>query len=295
MPRRERLENNVTSTLSSTINSSVTTVTVASGTNFPSEGDYRIIIGDEIMLVTARSTNDLTVERSADGTTADTHSAGSSVRMILTAGSLNKFANDICGSCTDAYGYRFLNQAGVTQTSTDFTWTNQSTSTITDEAYGGMTMKIPDQSGVKLRILTEAAPSDPWTLTGHVHFGPGYTYGSTIMGICARESATGRIQTCGLQIGGDVGAWQYSSATTYGTRMGAAYDHRTDNVWLRLKDDSTNIIASVSSDGINFMDIGQQSRSSWPTGSGYDELGFFVNGESADADALYHFNAWIVE
>ena len=43
MPRRERLENNVTSTLSSTINSSVTTVTVASGTNFPSEGDLAYI------------------------------------------------------------------------------------------------------------------------------------------------------------------------------------------------------------------------------------------------------------
>lgn len=295
MPRKERLENNVTSTLSSTINSSVTTVTVASGTNFPSEGDYRIIIGDEIMLVTARSTNDLTVERAADSTTADTHSAGSSVRMILTAGALNKFADDIRGSSSDAYGYRFLDQDDVTQTSTDFTWTNQSTSTITDEAYGGMTMKIPDVSGVQLRVLTQSAPTDPWTLTAHVQFGPGYTYGSTIMGICARESATGRIQVMGLQIGGDVGAWQYTSATAYGSRFGAAYDHRSDNVWLRLADNSTNIIASVSSDGINFMDLGQQSRSSWPTGSGYDELGIFVNGESADVNALYHFNAWIVE
>ena len=79
--RREQLENNVTTSLNGAITDVATTVTVADGSVFPAEGDYRIIVGDEIMLVTARATNDLTVTRGAESTTALAQSGGAAVRM----------------------------------------------------------------------------------------------------------------------------------------------------------------------------------------------------------------------
>lgn len=293
--RREQLENNTKTTLNGAITDVATTVTVADGSGFPAEGDYRIICNEEIMIVTARSGNDLTVTRGAESTTASAQSGGAAVRMILTAGGLNKWMDDITGGYSDRPPYRFLDENNATLTSSDFTWTNQSTASVIDENYGGITMQTPSTSGVSLRLMTKTAPAAPWTLTGKVQYGPGYTFGSTIMGICARESSSGKIQTCGLQIGGDVGAWQYTNATTYNTRVGAAYDHRSDNVWLRIEDNNTNIIMSVSSDGVNFMQIGSQARGTFPTGSNMDEIGFFVNSEAADANAYYHFNAWITE
>ena len=55
MVRREQFVNSASATLNGAINASTTSVVVNDGTPFPTTGDYRILIDDEIMLVTARS------------------------------------------------------------------------------------------------------------------------------------------------------------------------------------------------------------------------------------------------
>jgi len=73
------LSGTFTSTLSSSINASVTTLTMASASSFPSSG--RIIIGQEIIIYTGVSGNNLTgLTRGALGTTAAIHSSGATVR-----------------------------------------------------------------------------------------------------------------------------------------------------------------------------------------------------------------------
>jgi len=67
-----------TSTLSSGINASVTTLTMASASSFPSSGT--VIISNELITYTGVSSNTLTgLTRGANGTTAASHSSGATV------------------------------------------------------------------------------------------------------------------------------------------------------------------------------------------------------------------------
>ena len=67
-----------TSTLSSSINTSVTTLSMASSTSFPSSGT--VLINNELITYTGNSGNSLTgLTRGASGTTAASHSSGDTV------------------------------------------------------------------------------------------------------------------------------------------------------------------------------------------------------------------------
>jgi hypothetical protein len=67
-------------TLSSGINNSVTSLTVASASGFPGSGNYYIQIDSEVMQVTGgQGTTTWTVTRGALGTTGASHSSGATV------------------------------------------------------------------------------------------------------------------------------------------------------------------------------------------------------------------------
>jgi hypothetical protein len=84
----EQYKNNLATTLSGAINASVTSLTVASATGWPTTGDFRILIDSEILLVTAVSGTTFTVTRGAESTTAASHSDGAAITHVLTAGAL---------------------------------------------------------------------------------------------------------------------------------------------------------------------------------------------------------------
>lgn len=99
-----KLKNNVVSSLRVEISSSTTTVLlpVGHGVRFPAlgAGEYFYITvqdaagNSEIMQATARVTDTLTVVRGAEGTTARTFAAGSTVEMRVTAASVLDAAQD---------------------------------------------------------------------------------------------------------------------------------------------------------------------------------------------------------
>ena len=79
--------NRAFSTLDGAINNSVTTVNVAAGegSNFPASFDYHVTVGSEIMKVTGRTTDALTVTRGAESSTPAAHSDGDTIAMVITA------------------------------------------------------------------------------------------------------------------------------------------------------------------------------------------------------------------
>jgi hypothetical protein len=94
----------IETTLASGINSSVGTMTVASGSGASLIQGSGFIDGDqftvaldpdttseEIVFVTARSADTFTITRGGAGTTAISHSAGATVRHVLTSDDLNAF------------------------------------------------------------------------------------------------------------------------------------------------------------------------------------------------------------
>lgn len=96
----------IETTLASTINSSVTTMTVASGSGAALLGGVTLAAGnvdqftvaldpdttsEEIVFITANTSDTFTIVRGGAGTTAISHSAGATVRHVLTSDDLNAF------------------------------------------------------------------------------------------------------------------------------------------------------------------------------------------------------------
>ena len=98
-----KFANNVSTTLSSAINATQTTISVADASGLPSlsSGDYIYLTIDtdtasptlEVVKVTAVSSNDLTVVRGQDGTTASSFSAGVKVELRVTAAALGDISS----------------------------------------------------------------------------------------------------------------------------------------------------------------------------------------------------------
>lgn len=84
----EQIKNFATTTLAEDLDNSETVITVTSGAVFPSSGNFRVTCESEIMLCTSISSNDLTVTRGYEGTTAATHANGTEIKHAITAGSL---------------------------------------------------------------------------------------------------------------------------------------------------------------------------------------------------------------
>lgn len=110
--KTEIYANNPSATLSGAMDSSQTTLTVASTANLPSWSSgqqYRILIDNELMIVTNVSGATLTVTRGAEGTAAAAHSASATITVPLTAASLVRssdrhpaWSNQQCGNVKTA-------------------------------------------------------------------------------------------------------------------------------------------------------------------------------------------------
>ena len=98
-----KFANNVSTTLSAAINATQTTISVADASGLPtlSSGDYVYLTIDtdtttptiEVVKVTAISSNDLTVVRGQDGTTASSFSSGTKVELRVTAAALDDISS----------------------------------------------------------------------------------------------------------------------------------------------------------------------------------------------------------
>jgi len=103
-----KFSNNGSSTLAGAISAVATSISVAAteGSRFPAlgVGDWfmatlvKLVAGNEvreIIKVTARTNDALTIERAQEGTTATTFSAGDRIENRLTAAALQQYGTDI--------------------------------------------------------------------------------------------------------------------------------------------------------------------------------------------------------
>jgi len=94
----------IETTLASGINSTVESMTVATGTGVPLLGGVTVVSGsqftvaldpdtanEEIVFITAASTDTFTISRGEAGTNNIAHSAGATVKHVLTSDDLNAF------------------------------------------------------------------------------------------------------------------------------------------------------------------------------------------------------------
>jgi len=88
----ERFANKAITTLNGGINGVVTSLVVTDASEFPTLPQFRVLVEDELMLVTGVSGVSFTVQRGLEGTLNVPHANGAAVTHILTAGALSEIS-----------------------------------------------------------------------------------------------------------------------------------------------------------------------------------------------------------
>jgi len=123
----EQFANLAITELSASIDDSQTEIIVVDPSSFPTSGDFRLNIDDELFLVTGVSGSTWTVTRGIEGTTAITHDAGAIVSNVLTLESfcllVEQCGGGGAGGTESAYGELYTQGNTTGQVlSTQDTW-----------------------------------------------------------------------------------------------------------------------------------------------------------------------------
>lgn len=279
---REQFKNNAISALNGGIDADDTSLVVDDGTKFPSVGRFRIMIGTEIMICTARSSNTLTVIRGQEGTTGAAHADDDDVLHIVTKDGLFQLGrdNDPWFNTSRPVLAQIIDSSGVILTSADFTWFNQGGASIADQN-GTMYLQLPSGAGHNLRGMIRSYS----TVTAIAGFVPNFTIfgatGSPMGGIIFKES----VSNLGISISGrivddktfhiDVSKWTSNTALSTNVSL---WDWAVPlkPYWLKAVDNGTNIVFSFSHDGINWIQAFTEARTTFLT-TDADRVGFFMN------------------
>lgn len=301
--RREKFANDASTDLDGAINDSVTSVTVTLGSVFPSVGDFRIIVNSEIMLVTARATNVLTVTRGVDDTSAAAHSDEDVIKCVVAATAFTELGDDFVlpasfmGKAASRMPYRLLSDAGVTLTSSDFGWVNQDTAAITDDTNGSLSVVVDQTAGADFKLLTRTMPSPPFTLTANLMFGAGCVSTSTTesaMGIGFRDSGSSRFEIGVAELNDVLTFKRYTDVSTFSANSATSDSNEVkwEEIWMQIEDDNANIYFRVSMDGLNWFLVGQDTRTAWLASA--DQICWAFN-ERGAANKIYHLRSWVEE
>jgi hypothetical protein len=163
MPIRNYSSTAEAKTLSTTINSSVTSMTVNSVSTLPSLYPYTLVIDpdtvyEEILTVTAAAGTSLTITRGQDGTSAQSHNAGAVIRHMITARDLQDAQNHIEAS-TGGYTITSDGQGNTT---------NDLHGILSGEGAVVGTLKSQTLTNKTLTSPTITSPTISGTITGAV-------------------------------------------------------------------------------------------------------------------------------
>jgi hypothetical protein len=316
----EFYSNDATDTLASSIDNSVTSLTLNDASKFPTSGLFSIKIGSEIMKVTGVSSNTFTVVRGQEGTTAASHTGGDTVRHVLTKRSLDQLSLDqiSVGAYsalptenkagrlfipTDGYGVFYnngsswLNYGPTTQMyppdDSQFSWVNQQSSSIASQG-SGLLLSVPAQAGLNLTARVKSlASSSNYTATALLFANMQLT-NNTSFGLVLRDSTQTKLIQYGTTFDSNGKFIQFvnylNSPTSYNSTPGSSIGISPGMpIWMRIIDDGTNRRFRFSHDGLSFYEIFANSRTGFITP---DQIGFFVDPDLQASTSYLTLVSW---
>lgn len=191
------------------------------------------------------------------------------------------------GSAWVPWGPKFPFAEPTLQT---FAWINQGSATIST-TNGGIVLSAPNATTNSLAIRKKTAPATPYTITAaflaNIDTSAG---GAGYFGLCFRQSSDGKLHgfhfelisgaswVCALQ------SYKWTSATAFSASYLAVNQSPVQSsvFWLRIADNGTNRICSVSADGQTWTAFHTVGRTDFLTA---DEVGFMVNPVTAITNA----------
>jgi hypothetical protein len=278
----EQFANLAETTLAAGYTAAAGTIDVASAAGFPATGTFRVRLGnveETLLIVTAVAGTTWTVTpeaNDADAASADT------VTLVLTAGAMAAFR-------VDTTGY-------TPPVDADFSWVNQSLAT-TDGAHGFIHLVVPDEtSSHNVRARVKAAPTAPYSVTAALRFRRDNPGGTNWVGLCFRESATGKLVQLAQFRDKSLVVNNYTSPTAFSSQPAVVSPYDMPQVvWFRLTDNGTTLTYAYSPSGFYFKSVYSSARAAFFT-TAPDEIGFFCNsldnaGGEVDVDVL----SWLQE
>ena len=275
MAQREQHVNNAETALAEPLDSSETAIDLDDGSVFPSVGNFRVMVDDEIMVCTSRSTNTITVVRGQDGTAAAAHDDLSPIRMIYSAQGINRLMQDhdpLWGYSSRPALHGVYDDAGTDRlTATDFTWENQGGASRNDNG-DSITLRLPTDASNNFRGMT-LTPGGNFTYVGAFRClvgGDSSYYSSCSLGL--RESGTSKIVA--LHYGGSsflrsrfsLGKWTSSSALSGGVfQFDRSTLHLPGPIWFKCEYDGTNIKLYGGNDGWNWVQFLSEAKATFFT------------------------------
>jgi hypothetical protein len=282
----ERFSNLAATTLDGSIADSDTSIDVTDGSTFPSVGNFRIIIEDEIILVTARSSNTLTVVRGIENTSAASHADDTAVTHVVTAGGLAQTLRDNIPGYMSRPVMGIYDASGNIITASDFTVVNGAGASVSDDG-GTISVLQPTHTGDNATLVLLAKPSTPYSIImGFKMAAIGDGSCAPQFGPCLRASGSGVFLCLQIFLNGVSGWPNYQTAKfTDPTTFGSSFNGYTftsngtmfmgDVVWVKLTDDGTTCTFSISVNGITWIDfpgITEAGNISSP-----NQVGFYVS------------------
>lgn len=176
----------------------------------------------------------------------------------------------------------------------DFSWVNQTSATVTatvSTTNGGIHLaSAMATSGLNNRIRIKTAPAAPYTITAAflVAFDPyGNNAGARVFeaGLVFRQSSDGKLHTAILGYteatnANYIGSRKWTDATNFSADYVNNPSQTTTPyglVWMRIADDNSNRIVSLSTDGANFFPFHSIGRTDFLTA---DQVGFMIRNDA---------------
>ncbi len=177
----------------------------------------------------------------------------------------------------------------------DFSWENQGGASVT-AAKSAIFLRAPATAGGALRIRKKAAPTPPYVITAAfmpLSVLPAAGEGGS-SGLLFRNSANSRIHAfyihartisgTSMESGWALSSFKYSDSSTFNASYLLLNMPWTGSVvWLRIADNNTNRVCSVSADGQNWVDVHSVTRLDYLLA--IDEVGFFCQSGQATYDS----------
>lgn len=294
----EKYANNATTSLSAAITSTTaTSITITSATLFPSSPQFRILIDSEIMLVTGISGTTWTVTRGIEGSTAATHTTGSTVSLILTAGALDQITADNCQSGSIS-SLPAVEKAGRLYFPTDSPVILRDTGAIW-QPYGPIwNLSPPNLSGyTQFNALTgdtvtqqnsqspvvfyQKTHGTNWNWSGYYKATPATPFDIRIAmsAVCQGTNFTvaglflsdgTKYLTYYISSNGTIHGSQLNTTTSWNVDFGTAYNWLTSPLtWIRVTDDGTTRNWYLSDNAESWMQVATESHTNWLTPTRY--------------------------
>ncbi len=164
----------------------------------------------------------------------------------------------------------------------DFAWVNQGSSTIRNDVTSVVLTGAGTGTGANVVARVKTAPAAPYVITarliGNLIHKPFQSYG-----LCFRDSASGKLAIFDV-LAADAGlttllirSTKFTNATTFSADYTSQHVPREIR-WLRIADDNTNRVCSISYDGVDWIQIHSIGRTDFLTAN---QVGFVVGTENS--------------